>query len=190
MNPPHGWQAMVDLLAVSDAPPPAAQDEGGFLTKVLGVFFRTPTVRAYERMNADLARLGLRVEQLPTQRDRAGSRVDEYIGPTLAEGERHGRAVELRIDPDRYRTRLAGAVPEFDVRSEDGKLLASRRSPAEVHAVVDSIAPDDRWKGVEVKGGPNGIAVFHRFKGGRPSEQGYLDDLWLAETIAARLAQP
>lgn len=189
VDPPKGWEAMVELLAIAEPPPPPVE-KGGALSKLFGFLTRTATAGAYERMNADYARLGLTVEQLPRQRDRAASRVDEYIGPTIAKGERHGRAVELRIDPDRYRTELSGAVPELHVRSEDGRLRASERSPAEVHAVVDSIAPDRRWEGVEANGGPEGIAVFHSFDAGRPSEQGYLDDLWLAEAIAARVAQP
>lgn len=188
-DPPRGWQAMVDLLAVAEPPPPPAES-GGFLAKLGGLVMRTATTGAYERMNADFARLGLAVEQLPTQRDRAASRVDEYIGPTIAVGERQGRVVELRIDPDRYRIKLAAAVPELHVRADGGQLKASERSPREVHDAIASLSPDERWEGVEAKGGEDGVTVFHRLSGGRSSEQGYLDDLWLAEALAGLFARP
>ena len=68
--------------------------------------------------------------------------------------------------------------------------MASERSPAAVGAAIGGLSPDKRWRGAEVKGGAEGITVFHRFEGGRSSEQGWLDDLWLAEDLADRLAQP
>jgi hypothetical protein len=83
------------------------------------------------------------------------------------------------------------AVPELHVRSEGGQLRASERSPAELHAALAGLSRDKRWEGVEVKGGPEGITVFHRLEGGRSAgTQGYLDDLWLAEALAALLAPP
>ena len=119
------------------------------------------------------------------------SRVPDMVGPTILRGERRGRPVEITIEAERYRTRLQGvAVPELNVRSEDGQLRASERSPAELGAALDGLSRDSRWEGVEVKGGPDGITVFRRLSRGGAETQGYLDDLWLAESIAGLLGAP
>jgi len=142
-----------------------------------------------ERGEADLALLGLATVQHAEERSRAGSRVPDLVGPTIVKGERHGRTVELRIDPDRYRTKVAVRVPEFHVRSERGHLRASERSPADVHGALEGLSRDARWEGVEVKGGPEGVTVLHRVEGRSGGTQGYLDDLWLAERLAELLGQ-
>ena len=186
-DPPRGWQAMLELLAVRGLEPPTADESGGkegFFSKLAGLVFSSPISRARVRGEADLALLGLATVQSAEERYRAASDVPELVGPTVVKGERHGRAVELRIDPDRYRTRVDAAVPEFHVRSERGQLKASERSPAEVHGALAGLTRDSRWEGVEVKGGPDGIAVFHRVEGRSGGTQGYLDDLWLAERLA------
>ena len=166
----------------SGAAPPAKQ---GFFARLL----MGQVGRARQRGEEDLARLGLATAQHAEERASATSRIPDMVGPTILRGERLGRPVEIRIDADRYRTRIGDvAVPELHVRSEDGQLLASERSPAELGAALAGLSRDKRWEGVEVKGGPDGITVFHRLPRGGPETQGYLDDLWLAEAVAALFA--
>lgn len=177
---------MVERLALdSGAVPPAA--EGGFFARL----FMGSVGRARQRGEEDLARLGLATAQHAEERASVTSRIPDMVGPTILRGERFGRPVEIRIDADRYRTRIEGvAVPELHVRSEDGQLLASERSPVELGAALAGLSPDKRWEGVEVKGGPDGITALHRLSGCGGETQGYLDDLWLAESIAGLFAAP
>ena len=180
---------MLELLATG-AGPAAAEHEPrpGFLARL----FTSQVGRARVRGEEDIARLGLTTTQHAEERYRAARAVPDLVGSTVLRGERFGREVEVTIDPDRYRTRLERvSVPKFHVRSEDGQLRASERSPAELHGALAGLARDRRWEGVEAKGGPEGITVFHRLSGGRSAgTQGYLDDLWLAESLAELLASP
>lgn len=181
-DPPKGWAAMMELLAVAEAPPPP---QLGWFSRV----FMGPVGRARLRSESYFGRLGLATAKHAEQRYNPTSRVDYMVGPTIVRGKRHGREVEVRIDADRYRTKVAAAaVPEFHVRSDDGRLRASERSPALVHETVGALSQDSRWEGVEVKGGGDGITVFRHFGRLGSSQQGYLDDLWLAEALAERLA--
>jgi hypothetical protein len=175
---------MLELLAVRPGAAPARPE--GFFARLM----KGPVAAARERGEADLGRLGLATAQHAEERIKSTSRIPEMVGPTVLRGERHGRAVEIRIDADRYRTRLDAAVPEFHVRSEDGRLAASERSPEEPRAALAGLSRDERWKGVEAKGGPDGITVFHRLGSRRRGSQGYLDDLWLAEGLADLLGGP
>ena len=139
-------------------------------------------------MEVDVRRLGLATTQRPAERTRAASRVPDYVGPTIVKGQRHGRSVEIRMDPDRYRVKLGGGpAPEFHVRSENGQLRASERSPAAVREALAGLSRHSRWEGAEAKGGPEGVTVFHKVAPGGwggPAGAYYLDDLWLAERLA------
>jgi hypothetical protein len=177
---------MVELLAVA---PPEEPVRHGPLARLGRLLFMSATDRISESQEVHIKRLGLATTQRPAERTRAASRVPDFVGPTIVKGERHGRSVEIRLDPERYRVRLgSGAVPEFHVRSEDGQLLASERSPAWVHEALAGLSPDRRWEGLEAKGGPDGVTVFHKVdRGGGWGRMGsayYLDDLWLAEQLA------
>lgn len=195
-DPPHGWEAMLDVLALESPAAPAAAAEpeptpeepepSGLLDRVFGLFRAiSPTARAVAAGDDYLRPLGLQTTETPTRVNPGGPEGHSYQqGATVVEGERHGRAVEIRLDAGRYRTRLSGAVAEFHVRSEDGRLIASERSPESIRAAVESLRPDDRWKGVEVKGGADGVTVFHRAKGKAASQGLWFDDLWLAESLA------
>jgi hypothetical protein len=188
---------MLDVLAL-DSPPepaepePAEPEPAGFLDRAFGFFQKiSPTARAVAAGDDHLRPLGLQTTEMPTRVNPGGPEGHSYQeGATVVEGERHGRSVEIRLDAGRYRTRLSGPVAEFHVRSEDGRLIASERSPEEVRSAVGSLAPDDRWKGVEVKGGDDGVTVFHRAKGKAASQGLWFDDLWLAETLADLATRP
>ncbi|MDQ3935172.1 MAG: hypothetical protein M3340_11155 [Actinomycetota bacterium] len=187
-DPPKGWEAMVELLALDapeQPPPPEPEPEPrGFLARVFRAL--SPTARAVAAGDAYLRPLGLHTTDLPTRVNPGGPEGHSYQeGATVVEGERHGRSVEIRIDAGRYRTHLSGPVEEFHVRSEDGRLMASERSSEAIRAAVESLSPDDRWKGVEATGGPDGVSVVHRVKGSKAGSQGlWFDDLWLAEALA------
>jgi hypothetical protein len=196
-DPPHGWEAMIELLALDSAPaesPPEAAPTppSGFLDRVFGLFRAiSPTARAVAAGDDYLRPLGLQTTETPTRVNPGGPEGHSYQeGATVVAGERHGRSVEIRLDAGRYRTRLSGAFDEFHVRSEDGRLVASERSPEPVRSAVESLTPDDRWKGVEVKGGADGLIVFHRAKGRAASQGLWFDDLWLAESLAELAGRP
>jgi hypothetical protein len=189
-DPPHGWEAMLEVLALESppAPPPPEPDPptGGFVDRVFGLFRAlSPTARAVAAGDDHLRPLGLQTTEMPTRVNPGGPEGHSYQeGPTVVEGRRHGRSVEITLDAGRYRTRLSGVVEEFHVRSEDGRLVASERSPEAVRSAIESLSPDERWKGVEAKGGSGGVTVFHRAKGRAASQGLWFDDLWLAEALA------
>ncbi len=187
---------MLEVLTL-DSPPPPPEPEpepapSGFVDRVFELFRKvSPSARAVAAGDDHLRPLGLQTTELPTRVNPGGPEGHSYQeGATVVEGERHGRSVEIRLDAGRYRTRLGGAVEEFHVRSEDGRLIASERSPGAIRAAVESLTPDDRWKGVEVKGDDDGVTVFHRAKGRAASQGLWFDDLWLAERLAELTARP
>lgn len=182
---------MVELLAIAPADEPVRR---GLFDRLGRLVFMSAAGRINERTEADLRRLGLETVARPEERRRAGSDVPDFVGPTVVKGERDGRRVEIRMDPDRYRVKLGGAgVLEFHVWSEDGHLRASARSPAAVHEALAGLSAHSRWEGAEAKGGPEGVTVFHRVQPGgwgSPGGAYYLDDLWLAERLAEPAAAP
>jgi hypothetical protein len=187
---------MIEVLAL-DSPPPEPEPESdpgpsGFVDRVFGLFAKvSPTARAVAAGDDYLRPLGLQTTETPTRVNPGGPEGHSYQeGATVVEGERYGRSIEIRLDAGRYRTRLSGTFDEFHVRSEDGRLVASERSPEAIRSAVESLTPDDRWEGVEVKGGADGITVFHRARGKAASQGLWFDDLWLAESLAALAATP
>ena len=188
-DPPSDWDSMVSLLAVAAAVP---EPRRGALAALGRLVFGSSAARLNERTEAELVRLGLATVERPAERLRAGSRVPEQVGPTVVRGTRHGRSVEIRMDPGRYRVTLGGfAAPEFHVRSENGLLRASARSPAVVREALEGLSQHARWKGAEAKGDGEGVKVFHEVApGGWGGAAGayYLDDLWLAERLAEAVA--
>lgn len=181
---------MIEVLALDAPPEPPPPPPQGLLTRVFRAL--SPMARAVAAGDDHLRPLGLHTTETPTRVNPGGPEGHSYQeGATVVEGSRHGRSVEIRIDAGRYRTRLGGAVAEFHVRSEDGRLAASERSPEAVRAAVASLSPDERWKGVEAKGGADGVTVLHRVKGSKAGSQGlWFDDLWLAERLAEVAGTP
>ena len=185
-DPPKGWAAMLELLAVDGVSAPPAPARGGFFARL----FMGSVGRARQSGEADFARLGLRTVRHAEQRASATSRIDDVVGPTIVEGERFGRAASVRIDAERCRTKVEAPVAELHVRSDDGRLLASERSAAAVREALRSLSADDRWNGAEAKGDAGGVTVFRHLDRGGRTQQGYLDDLWLAEGLATIAAAP
>jgi hypothetical protein len=108
-------------------------------------------------------------------------------------GTRHGRSVALRIGvvPSAWRGRGASevyveaAVAPFQVRADDGRLVAESGALPEVEEFLAGLAPAPAvWREVVIEGGPQGI-LSRRPVTAHP--QGYVYDLWLVERLADRL---
>ncbi len=137
--------------------------------------------------NEYLRPLGLAITQMPKVGARSrygGSGLQTDIrGPTVMEGERHGRKVRIELEGGEYRTALSGATSSFKVKGEDGRLTAGERAPKAIREAIEPLSADRRWKSVEASGGADGVVVERRVRG-RASEQLWMDDLWLAERLA------
>jgi hypothetical protein len=108
----------------------------------------------------------------------------ELVGAASYAGERHGRAVTLRLSRETTTT-IAGAFDSFEVKAKDQHRHAAASSPATVAAVVDALAASTLWTGVTITGGPAGIVVERK----RGTEH-WMCDLWLAERLADAAARP
>ena len=102
-------------------------------------------------------------------------------------GPSNGRGSLCLARPGRKRGPGPAAVTPFQVREDDGRLVAEPGAPPEVEDLVAGLAPDaDVWRDLEVEGGPDGILARRPIKmKGNP--QGYVYDLWLVERLADRL---
>jgi hypothetical protein len=96
-------------------------------------------------------------------------------------GQRHGRAVSIRIDGDGVTTTLGGRVDRFEVEARDQRLRATPSSPPAVAAVLDPLRASSYWKGVRVRGSDAGVTVERRGSG---AGEHWMRDLWLAEHLA------
>jgi hypothetical protein len=110
-------------------------------------------------------------------------------------GTRNGRAVALRMGvvPTVWRERGANevqvqaSVVPFQLREDDGRLVAEPGAPSEVEELLAGLAPaPDVWRDVEVEGGHDGILARRPIKM-KANPQGYVYDLWLVERLADRL---
>jgi hypothetical protein len=110
-------------------------------------------------------------------------------------GTRNGRAVALRMGvvPTVWRERGANevqvqaSVVPFQVREDDGRLVAEPGAPSEVEELLAGLAPAPHvWRDLEVEGGPDGI-LARRPINMKANPQGYVYDLWLVERLADRL---
>jgi hypothetical protein len=124
---------------------------------------------AYELLDRSMRPLGLGVAERPAVRmvTRAPTMPGysaRLIGPLVLTGERHGRRVEVHQEQNRSEVTVHAKAATFE-----GK-------PAEL---LGGLAESDRWKGVDVQGGPTGIVVTR--KGDLAA---WLCDLWLAERLA------
>jgi hypothetical protein len=126
---------------------------------------------AYELLDRSMKPLGLGVAERPEVRmvPRAPTMPGysaRLFGPLVMTGERHGRKVEVHQEQGRSEVMVHAKVAE--VKGKPPELLGG-------------LARSDRWKGVEVQGGPTGIMVARKGDLGA-----WLCDLWLAERLADR----
>jgi hypothetical protein len=137
---------------------------------------------------AYLTPLGLAINQTPGLRSDAmrlmgAGQILIPDGPVIVEGERQGRLVHIETI-DRYSlTVLQANLPEFRVRSNDGKLTPDSGAPETVANALQSMRKAKRWRGIEVNAGPEGIGVQRESKGTNM----WLYDLWLAEYLLDKI---
>ena len=130
---------------------------------------------------AYVAPLGLEITALPGQ-DRPFSFSGEQIipaGATVMRGARRGRQTCVAVGTGSSMVWLSAALPNFAIRSEEGKLLPEGAIPQGVQQALKGMRKAKRWKGIAVRGGPDGLLIE------RPgtSAHAWLYDLWLAERI-------
>lgn len=139
----------------------------------------------YDRMDRAMKPLGLSLTERPSVRmvPRAPTMPGysaKLFGPTVMIGERHGHKVEVHQEQGLSEVTVHASVPEFETRAKGGR-FATADGASNAAAVLSSLNASDRWNGVRVHGGRDGIVVDRK---GDPSA--WLCDLWLAERIAGR----
>jgi hypothetical protein len=100
-------------------------------------------------------------------------------GAAVIEGTRHGRRVRIEGRGKQSATWVQAESPPFQIHSLDGKLVAEEGAPRAVTAALRGLRKAKRWRGIEVTGGPEGIAVRRE----SPGENMWLYDLWLLERL-------
>lgn len=145
--------------------------------------------QAFDRMDLALAPLGLSVVRRPqvrfeTREPAMPGFSARLSGPTVLDGERHGRSVSVQIggheDADTTEVVVSASTPEFTARSSDGRIRAGEGVPPNLAEALASVPNSTRWRKLTVKGDGRGVVVTRR--GGEQSD--WLCDLWLAERIA------
>lgn len=149
----------------------------------------------YEKVGLAMAPLGFEVTERPKvsieTRDATTGRVGPKIrGALVLSGERHGRAVSVRVGSGEVSSTsevtVRVASPEFEAKSRDGKVRPPKDAPAAIAEALQDVPNSTRWKKVKVEGGAEGIVVSR--KGGAQAD--WLCDLWLAERLADAAAVP
>ncbi len=142
--------------------------------------------RGYERLDQAMRPLGLglderpRVKMVPRAPTMPGYSA-KLIGPTVMSGERQGRRVELRQEQGLSELILHASVPEFEAKARGGRFTA-KDGAGNAAAVLRGLPASERWNGVTVQGGPDGIVVTRKGDSGA-----WLCDLWLVERLAEEL---
>jgi len=140
----------------------------------------------YERMDRAMKPLGLRLTERPSVRmvPRAPTMPGysaRLLGPTVMMGERRGHKVEVHQEQGVSEVTVHASVPEFEARAKGGRFAAGDGT-SNAAAVLTSLSASERWNGVRVHGGRDGVVVDRK---GDPSA--WLCDLWLAERIADQI---
>ena len=142
--------------------------------------------QAYDDAAPTVAPLGLTETERPKVKIRRrpfGSQPmqHELEGAIAYAGERHGRAVSVRIEGNTVTTELSGKVTGFEVKARGERLKANPSSPEAVAAVLEPLRASSYWKGVTGRGGNHGVTVERK---GNGAGAHWMRDLWLAEHLA------
>jgi hypothetical protein len=142
--------------------------------------------RGYERLELAVKPLGLSLQERPDVRlvpryPAMPGYSAKLVGPTVMSGKRHGRSVEVRQEQGESEVSVHAAVPEFEAKAKGGRFTPADAA-SNAAAVLGGLPSSERWKGVKVRGGPEGIVVERK---GDPGA--WLCDLWLAERLADEL---
>jgi hypothetical protein len=144
----------------------------------------------YDNMNRAMKPLGLSLTERPKVRmvqrwptDPTGGYSARLFGPLTMTGERHGRGIDIRQVPEEGTSEVTvhASVPNFEAKAKDGR-FSIEDGASNAAAVLRGVSASDRWRGVEVHGGHDGIVVERK---GDPGA--WLCDLWLAERLAEQL---
>jgi hypothetical protein len=142
--------------------------------------------QGFDRLDLAMKPLGLTLDERPDVRmvpryPTMPGYSAELIGPTVMSGQRHGRRVEVRQEQGLSEVTVHGSVPELEAKVRDGRLVA-KDGASDGAAVLGALPASERWKGVTVHGGADGVVVERK---GDP--RAWLCDLWLAERLADEL---
>lgn len=146
--------------------------------------------QGFERTDRAMKPLGLQVSERPQggfeMRYPTTPGFDYRLrGATELSGQRHGRAVVVRLGghEDAGTSEVAVAAPsdEFGARSRDGRVRPAGGAPAAVVAALEQVPSSVRWKRISVDGGAEGIVVTRK----KGAQSDWLCDLWLAERLAS-----
>jgi hypothetical protein len=74
---------------------------------------------------------------------------------------------------------VQAGTPPFEIRSQEGKLVADKDAPEAVTEALKGLRKAKRWRGVKVTGGSEGIGVERE----SPGQNMWLYDLWLIERL-------
>ena len=141
--------------------------------------------QAYAAHDEQLAPLGLAGAERPdvvvVPRLAGEGMQSKIVGPTVLSGQRHGRAVSVTIDGSSTETRVAGAVPGFELKGHRQRVRAQGDVPPAVESILAALSASPRWTSMRLEAGPEGIAVRRR----SGADQPWLYDLWLAERLTS-----
>ncbi|HEV7562839.1 MAG TPA: hypothetical protein VGO24_04995 [Solirubrobacterales bacterium] len=147
--------------------------------------------QSYDRTDRAMGPLGLQVSETP----RGGFEMRYPTTPgfdyrlrgwTVMSGQRHGRAVSVRLGghEDAGISEVIVALPgsgEWSARSRDGRVHASDGAPEAVVAALAKVPNSVRWRRITVESGPEGLVVVRK----KGEQRDWLCDLWLAEQLAS-----
>jgi len=105
-------------------------------------------------------------------------------GPSIVEGTRHGRLVYIEMIGKHCLTILQAKLPEFKVKSNNGKLVSDKGAPEAVMQALKSLRKAKRWRGIKVHAGSEGIGIQRKSRGTNM----WLYDLWLAEYLVDKVS--
>jgi hypothetical protein len=144
--------------------------------------------KAYDSAGLAMEPLGLEISERPEVGVRPrptppGTLQTSVTGPLVMEGSRHGRRVSIVTERGSSEVTVKARAPEFETKARDGRIRL-KDGPAAVRDALEAVPASQRWGGVKVHGGADGIVVTRR----RNSGGDFLCDLWLAERVADRVA--
>jgi len=145
----------------------------GVVIWVVLTIFVTPLILHWGSKVAEhayLAPLGLAITQVPGLKPDVigligGGQKLIPDSPAIVERERYGRLVHIETIDKYSLTILQANLPEFKVKSREGKLTPDKNAPGDVVNAFKNLRKAKRWQGIEVYAGPDGIAIQRESKG-------------------------
>ncbi|KAA3647089.1 MAG: hypothetical protein DWQ07_06225 [Chloroflexi bacterium] len=120
--------------------------------------------------------LGLYTVETPNMQSLLDIEAYEFV----VAGERRGRQIEIVVQPERTLTAFEAQLPEFEIVSENGKLVVGKGTPVKIREDVEGLRKAKRWRGIEIKGGEDGLVITRNKPRG---ENPWMYDIWLGEYL-------